>query len=378
VTDPRTDNQELRRQAPEGFLQVNLAALARNYHRLQQAAPEAECAAVVKADAYGLGIQKVARRLADEGCKTFFVTNYDEGFELREILPKAVIYVLDSVPPGQEQDFLQHNLRPVLNSPEQVRRWNDFAGKSSANLAGANCAIHIDTGMNRLGLERADVEALREHPEWLKELAVDFVMTHLACADRPEHPLNRRQVEIFDELRQGIPHLRTSIANSAGTLLGSPFQGDIVRPGFAIYGGNPFADRDNPMEEVIRLQGRVSQVRALPSGETVGYGASYTSARPARIATITVGYANGYPRNLGNKAYVAIGGQKAPIVGRVSMDLITVDVSGIEQPPVKPGTLADVVGGDIDLDELASLAGTVGYELMTGLGRGLPRLYIEE
>jgi len=232
--------------------------------------------------------------------------------------------------------------------------------------------------MNRLGLERADVEGLREHPEWLKELAADFVMTHLACADRPEHPLNRVQVEVFDELRQGIPHSRTSIANSAGTLLGKPFQGDIVRPGIAIYGGNPFANRDNPMEEVIRLQGRVSQVRTLAPGETVGYGATYTSNRPTTIATITVGYANGYPRNLGNKAYVSIHGQKAPIVGRVSMDLITVDVSGIDQPPVQPGTLADVIGGDIDLDELASLAGTVGYELMTGLGRGLPRLYIEE
>ena len=373
MTEHKTDNQALRRQAPEGFLQVNLAALARNYQRLQEAAAGAECAAVVKADAYGLGINEVARRLAREGCETFFVTNFDEGFELREILPAAVIYVLDSVPPGQEQSFLQYGLRPVLNSLEQVRRWNDFVGKDAA----ANCAIHIDTGMNRLGLERAEVTSLRKHLEWLDNLQIDFVMTHLACADQPGHPLNRRQVALFDELRQGIPHKRTSIANSAGTLLGEPFQGDIVRPGIAIYGGNPFADRQNPMEEVIRLQGRVSQVRELEAGETVGYGATYSSARPARIATITVGYANGYPRNLGNKAYVSINGNKVPIIGRVSMDLITVDVSAIDNPSVEPGTLADVIGGDIDLDELASLAGTVGYELMTGLGRGLPRLYIE-
>jgi len=357
-----------------GVLTVDLDALASNFKLLQAAARSAECGATVKADAYGLGLEPVAKRLAREGCRRFFVATLGEGVTLRAWLPDASIYVFDGVEAGGEAEFVRHQLVPVLNSLPQMQRWSVHAQRVQSPL---RCALHIDTGMNRLGMSEQEVAVL-EHARWYFDgIALDHVMTHLACADQPEHPLNARQIELFDRLRARLPAAPTSIGNSAATLMGGAYCGDIVRPGIALYGGNPFADREHPLREVVRLTARVIQVRELVREQSVGYGATCTLPAGTRLATVSVGYADGYLRSFGNCGVAAVAGVRVPVVGRVSMDLITLDVTALPSSAVQSGTPVELVGGAVPIDELARAAGTISYEILSSLGARLQRVYVD-
>lgn len=324
----------------------------------------ADCAAVVKANAYGLGVEPVARRLRAEGCRHFFVATLAEGRELRRFVPDAAIHVFEGPLTGELAPFVDDALVPVLNSLEQVEWW---AG------TGRPAALHIDTGMTRLGMSEAEVTALAARRDLLERLRIDTVMTHLACADEPAHPLNREQLERFARLRALLPPARSSVGNSAGAMLGGEHAGDMIRPGIGLYGGNPFTARSNPFETVATLLARVVQVQRVERPQTVGYGATHDAAAGARIATVAFGYADGYPRCLGNRGFAYAAGRRVPVVGRVSMDLIGLDVTSLPAETLVPGSYVELFGANIPLEEVARAAGTVNYELLVRLGRRVER-----
>ena len=353
---------------PPGLLTVDLDALAKNYRVLCEAAAQSTCGAVVKANAYGLGVGPVARRLWDEGCRHFFVATAQEGAELRTVLPESRIFVFEGVLEGSVGSVFEAELIPILNSIEQIGRWRRVGAARPA-------AIHIDTGMSRLGLNEAEVREV-SHAGLLRELELQYALTHLACADVPTDPLNARQVRDFARLVALLPEIRSSIGGSAGILLGPEYRGDLVRPGIALYGGSPFANGDSPMEPVVTLEGVVLQTTTVGMQQTVGYGATHTVRSGARLATVGAGYADGYPRALGNRGVAFASGTEVPVVGRVSMDMITLDVSGVAPADLQPGDSVELLGRNVLLDDLARAAGTIGYDILTGLGPRWQRRYI--
>lgn len=356
-----------------GLLIVNLDALARNYRLLRKTAAPAECGAVVKADAYGLGVEPVVRCLFEEGCRHFFVATVREGQELREQFAAAEIYVLTGAQSGEEGALREAKLIPVLNSYEQIVRWVEIDDSTRYPAI-----VHIDTGMTRLGLNTRDVDQLVLDTRVLNRLEIAYLMTHLACADQPSSALNQEQIERFERICQRLPGARTSIGNSAGLLTAEQYRGDLVRPGIALYGGNPFVDAPNPMEVVVTLQVPVLQVQELTKPTTIGYGATCRIDAPARLATVGVGYADGIPRALGNCGEAYLGNARVPIVGRISMDLLTLDVSAVAGEHVYPGASVELIGKTILLDEAAKTAGTIGNELLTGFGARWERRYVRD
>ena len=358
--------------APGATLTIDLGAIAANYRQLTTAVAPTECAAVVKADAYGLGAAKVGSALAEAGCRTFFVASLAEGIALRAILDQPRIFVFEGPERAGAPDYLAHRLSPVLNRPDQIDLWRDAVRQ--ARVAPMPCAVQIDTGMARLGLAPRDVERLAATPERLSWLSVALVMSHLACADEPASPHNQRQRERFEHLRRLLPPASASLANSAGCDLGSAFHFDLVRPGIGLYGGGMPTTR---MRHVVRLRARILQVREIDRPESVGYGATHTVNGPTRIATLGLGYADGYKRSLSNRGVVALGGRLLPVVGRVSMDLVTVDVTGAPPDLAEPGACVEVLGPSVPLDRLAEAAGTIPHDVLTGLGGRLARRYVE-
>ena len=344
-------------------LSINLEALAANYHFLAEQSAPSECAAVVKANAYGLGLRPVVRTLEKAGCKTFFVATLDEGLTLRTITAKT-IYVFAGVTEENNVAFAEASLRPVLNSIPQVKLWNS-RGPS---------ALHLDTGMNRLGLSKKDFLKLSTCISNGTVIEPTLILSHLACADEPAHDLNVQQLKKFQALRPTFQSSPRSLSASSGIFLGPSYHFDMVRPGYALYGGNPTKNQPNPMSPVINLKARIMQCREVARGETVGYGATFRSDKRRQIATIAIGYADGYSRALAETAHVSIKGMLAPVAGRISMDLISVDITGIEG--VKPGDWAEIIGSTISVDDLAKCAGTIGYELLTTLGPRHKRIYI--
>jgi alanine racemase len=359
------------------ILTVDLGALRANWARLNQASGRAECAGVIKADAYGLGLEPIARALTSEGCKTFFVASIDEGRQAREVQPGATIYVLDGLLPGAEPYYAGFDLRPVLSSLAEVRDW---AAYCRARRRPMPAAVHIDTGMNRLGMPESELEQLTASPDLLAAFETTLVMSHLACADHADDPMNERQRQRFEELRAKLPPAPASLANSGGTFLGPRFHFDLVRPGIALYGGRAHEGAPNPMQTVVRLAAKILQVRELLPGETIGYGATYAVQRPSRIATIAVGYADGFLRALsvatGEAGPVGyIGDYPVPIVGRVSMDFITADVTSVPPELARRGAWVEVMGHRVTVDDLTDRAGTIGYELLSRLGQRVHRVY---
>jgi alanine racemase len=349
-------------------LTIDLGAIAENYRRLQRVAPGSEIAAVVKANAYGLGAREVARVLRQAGCEKFFVAHGDEGLALRQQLPDARIYVLNGL---SGQKAIEAGLIPVLNHLEELQRHVAVARTSGRRLP---AALHVCTGMWRLGFSEAEVLAL-DHAT-LEALDLQLVMSHLACADEPDNPLNELQRTRFEQLRARLPAAPASLANSSGIFLGGAFHHQLCRPGVALYGVNPTPGRANPMAPVVTLEAPVLQVYEVDRHGTVGYGASFPIRPGGRIATVPVGYADGYLRAAGNRATARIGGRPVPLAGRVSMDLITLDVSGLPADAVRPGTMVELIGGPDGLDQLAEAAGTIGYELLCRLGTRFARRYI--
>jgi alanine racemase len=356
------------------ILTIDLAAIAENYRFLQEQAQTAVCTAVVKADAYGLGAVEVAPVLARAGCRQFFVAHLDEGIELRRILGSgATIAVLHGPLAGTEADFVAHDLVPVLNSLDQVSGW---AATALAVGTKQPAILQADTGMARFGLSEADVCMLVGNRQQLDALDLRLVMSHLACADDPNHPANAKQLALFRQMARILPCHRMSLAASSGIFLGPDYHFDLVRPGAALYGIAPQAGRPNPMRPVVRLQGKVMQIREVPANTPVGYGHTATTATPSRLATVAVGYADGFLRSLSGRGGAWFNGIHLPIVGRVSMDSVILDATALPPDSVLPGTLVDLIGLNQDLDAVAREAGTIGYELLTSLGTRYHRQYI--
>lgn len=371
-TDGR-DDEILRHGA---LLTIDLGAIQENHRRLCAELQGVDCAAVVKADAYGLGAAAVGPALARAGAGSFFVALPCEGLALREALagiePAPRIFILSGFEAGLAADFQSADLIPVLNSLGQIEAWQQAAKAAGATLP---AALHLDSGMSRLGLPPAETTRLAAEPARLDGLAPLLIMSHLACAEDADNPKNRAQLELFRAARRTLPQAPASFANSSGIFLGPDFHFDLARPGVALYGVNPTPGRPNPMAQVLRLQARILQIREIDAPETVGYGASFRAAGPTRIATIAAGYADGYLRSLSGRGTAFLDGIAAPVVGRVSMDLITLDVTQVPAEAARPGALVDLIQPENGLDRLAEEAGTIGYEILTSLGRRYRRSY---
>jgi alanine racemase len=359
-----------------GLLTINLDAVAANWRLLRDRVAGA-CAAVCKADAYGLGVGPVVTRLAREGCRHFFVAQLDEAAALRPILDAvgsdAAIYVLNGLAPGAIADYLDRRLVPVLNSLGEVEAWSKAARTRGRRL---EAVLNIDTGMARLGLPRDEAETLAADPGRLDGIAITYVMSHLACGSDRANPLNAEQLAAFRRWRARLPAAPATFANSAGIFLGADYHFDLARPGASIYGLAPLDGESNPMAQVILLQGRILQIRFVDRGMTVGYGATHRFTRPSRLATVAVGYGDGYLRSLGNAGSGYVGDVRVPVVGRVSMDLVTFDVTDAPQAATRPGATIDLLCERHGADALAAEAGTIGYEILTALGRRYHRRYI--
>lgn len=362
-------------------LTINLAALRANWATLNRASGTAECVGVIKADAYGLGIAEVAQALADEGCQTFFVATLSEARIVRTAHPGAVIYVLDGLLPGAAAYYAGFDLRPCLSSLDEIREWAAWCDATGRRL---RAALHVDTGMHRLGLSRDDVDHVASAERAVFDhFDVSLVMSHLACADTPGHPMNAEQLERFQAARRNLPPAPASLANSGGVFLGPDFHFDLVRPGISLYGGRAFDGATNPMQWVVRLQARILQVRDVQAGDPIGYGATYVAPRAARVATVACGYADGFLRALSSPTGRAgpvgyVGEHPVPVVGRVSMDLITVDVTDVPEREARRGAWVEVLGARTTIDDLTDRAGTIGYELLTRLGRRVHRVHAAE
>lgn len=356
---------------------IDLGALRANYRTLRDKAKGAECAAVIKANAYGTGAAAAANALTIEGCRTYFVATLDEAHIVRETARDATVYLLDGFFTGSGRDFASANIRPVLNSLAEVEDWAAFCRDYGKPLP---AALHVDTGINRLGLPRAEAKTLANARQTLDAFDPALLMSHLACADEPGHPMNAAQLKTFEDFRTLLPSCPASLANSGGIFLGGPYHFDLVRAGVALYGGSPVTGRP-ALAPVVQLYARVVQIHEAGSGETVGYGAAWKLTDPTRIATISLGYADGILRHLGAEdgasgltAY--IDGHPAPAVGRVSMDLITLDVTGVPGASARRGAWAEILGDHVTVDDLAEKAGTIGYEILTSLSRRAQRVYI--
>lgn len=352
-------------------LTVDLEAVAENWAGLVSRHRTGPVAAVLKADAYGLGAAAVAQRLVAEGCRHVFVAHLGEAVALRPCIPADVLLVaLNGVTEASEDVFVEQGVVPALNDAGQVARWHAAARRRARPLP---AVIHIDTGMSRLGLAPREVALLHENPDLLGGIDVLYVMTHFVSSEIPDEPLNAVQAERFRAARRIFPGARASLANSSGIFLGGLGASDLARPGAALYGLNPTPGRGNPQRCTVSLDAPVLQVREVAAGESVGYNATWRASRPSRIATVAAGYADGYLRALSGRGVAVIGGMRVPLAGRVSMDLITFDVTDI--PDVVPGQAMRLLGPELPPDEVAEMAGTNGYEILTSLGHRYARRY---
>ncbi len=352
------------------ILDIDLDIVADNWRALRDRHPSGAVAGVVKADGYGLGAVAVARRLAREGCRHFFTAHLEEALAIRAHAPGAMIGVLNGLPAPDAAAMRDAGLVPSLGSLGEIATWRREAARAGAVLP---ALLHVDTGMNRLGLPEAEVAALARGPGLLDGIAIRFVMTHLVSAECPDDPLNAMQRERFADACERLPRAPRSFANSSGIFLGADFASDLARPGAALYGVNPTPGRPNPMRNPVRLRAPILQIREVRPGEGVGYNAAWVAERRSRIATVPVGYADGFLRALGNRAVAAFDGAPVPLVGRVSMDLTTFDVT--DHPAAAPGAWLELIGNRATPDDLAKQAGTNGYEILTALGRRYRRQY---
>lgn len=350
-----------------GRLSIDLGAVVANWRALAARAQGAACGAVVKANAYGIGLEPVVRSLVEAGCTHFFVAHYDEGLRVRACAADAQIYVLNGLHPHKGAEYRAHKLIPALSSVAEVREWQ--------STGAGPCALHFDTGMNRLGVSASDVAALRQ----ITDFAPQMVMSHFVSADVMDSPLNQKQISAFEELAALFPHAIKSMANSSGIFLPSQPHYQLVRPGYALYGGNPTPLLPNPMRHIVTLEVPILQMRQIQAGQSVGYNGTWRASRPTRLATISAGYADGLLRsamgtNLRYGGHVYVGGHACPYVGRISMDLSVIDVSAVKG--LQRGDMVEVLGAHISVDQLGQAAATIGYEILTSLGQRYERKYI--
>lgn len=356
-----------------GRLTVDLDALVRNYRAIAARVAPAQTAAVVKADAYGLGASRIAAALAHEGCRRFFVAHLFEAVRLKDRLPAdADLLVLNGLTPGSEADAADRGIIPVLNTLSQVRAWAALAAERGHALP---AAIQLDSGMSRLGLSPDEVDAVVAEPTLLASIDLRLLMSHLACGDAADGAASDAQLAAFFARADRLPPAPRSLSNSAGSFLDPRFHFDVVRPGLALYGAEPHEIPGLALEPVIGLSARVVQLREIPTGAKVGYGYSYEAAAPMRLATIGIGYADGWPRALSNRGEAWLGDVRLPIVGRVSMDSTILDVSALPAGALAEGDEVELIGPHQSLDAVAMAADTITHDILTGLGPRLHRSY---
>ncbi|QDG78053.1 alanine racemase [Labrenzia sp. PHM005] len=361
-----------------GRLTIDTDAIAANWSSLKsKLTGGAECAATIKANAYGTGQTETALRLHQEGCRTFFVAVPTEAVSLRQTLPNATIYALDGLFPGTADLLIQHNIRPVLGSLEELKEW---AATCTAAGRSFDAAVHVDTGIHRLGLSGEEFLSALADPSLMGAFQPNLLMSHLACGSTPDHPMNRTQLQTFKTLTDPFKGISRSLANSAGVLLGEDYHFDLVRPGISLFGGRAFDHGENPMRPVAKVEVRIMIVRNVPAGDTIGYSAAETAKRPLRNAVVAAGYADGLLRRAGSSddrpgGFAMIGDHKVPILGRISMDMITLDVTDIPEHLVKRGAFVEMLGPNVAAADLAAYAETIDYEYLTSLGRRFERVY---
>lgn len=374
---PLPQDDEATRRAG-AVLTIDLGAIAGNWRGLRDAGRAngrpVDCAGVLKADAYGTGAAIIGPRLAQEGCRHFFVAQIDEGIALRRVLADHPIYVLNGLLPGTEGDFVEHRLTPVLNHLGQLNVWRAAAQRFDRPL---DAVIHIDTGMHRLGFAPDEAQVLIGERGRLRGLRLALIMSHLVASEEQDNPVNGEQLSRFRTFVKAMPGAPASLANSSGVFLGPDYHFDLLRPGAALYGINPLPGQTNPMLPVVTLHARILQTRRIDAFQTVGYGGAWRAARPSRVATIALGYADGYFRTLINRTHVHLAGHHVPVIGRISMDLVTIDVTDVPEPESQPGAGVEILGPHITPDDLAEHARTNAYEVMTALGRRYARRYVE-
>lgn len=361
-----------------GVVTIDLAQIRANWRTLAKRVAPAGCGAVVKADAYGLGAARVIPTLYEAGCRNFFVATQGEAKTAIALAPGATVYVLDGILPGCARELASIGVRPIMASLKETRAW---AALAQGGARTPPAALHVDTGLNRLGMSEGEFAALVADAELMARLDIALIISHLACADDAQHPMNREQLAVFNRLRVQLPKARASLAASDGLMLGKDFHFDLVRPGYALYGGQAAPQRA-PVLPVVRVSARILQVQDVPSGGRIGYSATYRAASPRRIATIAAGYADGVFRhasaaNEESGGAVAIRGKLAPIVGRVSMDLITVDITDVGDPAPERGDFVDLIGPELPLEAVGLNARTIGYEVLTRLGTRFHRHYVD-
>jgi len=360
-------------EAGEARLYVDLDALAANYRLIASLAGGAQTTPVVKADAYGLGVAPVAARLWAEGARAFFVSRVSEGVALRSALGPArpaTVWVFDGCPPGAAATLAGADLTPVLNTLTQIDDWGLHARSLGRRLS---AALHIDTGMNRLGLRPEEARALAFAPDRLRPLELELIVSHLACGGQADHSMNAEQLACFVNACALYPGVPRSLAASGGVFLGPDYHLDRVRPGVSLYGGGPFGSVEPRLATVATLRAPILQVRNVPPGEVVGYGADFTATQAMRIAIVAAGYADGVLRSLSPGAYGSLDGKACRFVGRISMDLIALDVTDI--PNAQPGASVELIGSTVPLDDVARRAGTISYEMLTRIGARVTRVY---
>jgi len=374
--DSRPPSLESRTSAT---LTVDLSAIAENWSQLDSlTGAKCDCGAVIKANAYGLGMDQVAPALLAAGCDTFFIAYLDEGIQLRAVIgDDARIVVMHGPYSGTEGEFVTHNLIPVLNTVDQIDVWKRYA---VARKASNDAVIQVDTGMNRLGLTPKEFDLEMKRPDSFHGITPLALLSHLACAGTPTHDLNRQQLDAFESalslFRKRFPVAKGSLANSSGIFLGSAWHYDVVRPGASLFGINPQLAGPNPMKPVVRLQARIVQVRRVDSAGTVGYGATYPVREGGKLATVSIGYADGFLSSLSNFGTARLGEYTVPVAGRVSMDLLTFDVSAVPEHMVLPGASIDIIDAWHTVDDVARQANTIGYEVLTALGTRYERRYV--
>lgn len=350
---------------------IDLSRIVANYRMLQQRFTGRECAAVVKANAYGLGVEPVSLALSDAGCVTFFVATLEEGIELRGILPTARIGIFHGVGHGEALAFVAHRLVPVLNSPEQMARWRDVAAENREAVS----ILHIDTAMARLGLTPREWQAVLDEPHIVEACRVSLIMSHLACASEPEHASNAKQLAAFSEARRIFSDIPASLVNSAGIYLDRSFHFDLARPGCSLYGIAPQDGMTNPMQQVVELSAPILQRRVIDEPQAIGYGATQIVPAGTVIATVALGYADGFHRIATGRGKGVIGGTSVPILGRVTMDMISCDVTAVPEHLTRDGARITFLGDALPVDEVAASMQTIGYEVLTGLGQRVHRVY---
>jgi alanine racemase len=360
-----------------GQLSIDLGALARNWRALDKVSAGSLTAAVVKADAYGAGITMASRALYAAGARFFFVATPDEGMAVRAAVPQAHIFILNGLYPGAANLYIRQNLMPVLASVAMLEEW---LAKCLERNEAYPAALHFDTGLNRFGFRLNEASIVRDRVQALG-YAPQMVMSHLACADQPNHEKNRTQLALFGSVMNLFPGIPASLSNSAGLMTGRDYHFQMVRPGIALYGGRAVTGRKNPMAPVVTLHVPILQVKEARTGESVGYGASYSLSRDSRLAILGHGYADGFFRSLSGTntrpgGKVVIRGRVCPVIGRVSMDQVTVDITELGADLPNPGEAAEILGAVIGVDDQADAAGTIGYEVLTSLKGRYNRNYI--